>query len=233
MQFVPGSWTDDAVSFVSVEAGRGIHAGALQVGQDALSTATRLVILVPDDGVDSIELAEEVRRLDPDGRMRVLFLALAPGDHDDEPWLHRLLVTLTSLTRGGRPGVEWQVAKTRSWQEAVQAVHRAQDALMCLRGRNPLARRDRATRLAEELARVLDTTVVEVQGLRLGGRPSQLHWVRSLMGVVPFIIVAGFLVVQVRIEQVLAGPSWEHQALQALVLAVEVSLIWLWETRMM
>ena len=87
--------------------------------------------------------------------------------------------------------------------------------------------------LAETLARTFDATVVEVEGLTLGGRPSSFGWVRSLLGMVPFLIVAGFLAVQIPLERSLTAPGWERQGIQVALLGVELSLIWLWETRAM
>jgi hypothetical protein len=203
------------------------------LGLDVLAPATRLVVLVPEAGVDPTEMAEQVRRLDPEGRLAIIYLALAAASEADESWLRRELVTMSSLTRDGRPGVELRVEEGKDWIAALAPVYRAGDALVCLRGQDPWWRWRRRPRLAEALAQAFDATVVELDGLHLGGRPSRLGWVRSLLGTVPFLIVAGFLAVQVSLEGQLTGPAWQHQALLGLLLVVEISLIWLWETRVM
>ena len=200
---------------------------------DVLAAAARLVVLVPEDGVDPTEVAEQVRRLDPEGRLAIIYVALATAAEADELWLRRELVTMGSLTRDGRPGVELRVEEGKDWIAALAPVYRAGDALVCLRAPDPWLRWRRRPRLAEALARAFDATVVELDGLHLGGRPSRLGWIRSLLGTVPFLIVAGFLAVQVSFGRHQTGPAWEQQALQVILLVVEVSLIWLWETRVM
>lgn len=203
------------------------------LGLDVLATATRLVILVPEAGVDPNEMAEQVRRLDPESRLAIIYVALAATSEADEPWLRRELVTMGSLTRDGRPSVELRVAEGKDWIAALAPVYRAGDALVCLRARDPWMRWRRRPRLAEALARAFDATVVELDGLHIGGRPSRLGWIRSLLGTVPFLIVAGFLALQVPLERHQTGPAWQHQVLQVILLVVEISLIWLWETRVM
>jgi hypothetical protein len=203
------------------------------LGLEVLATATRLVVLVPEAGVDPTEIAVQVRRLDPEGRLGILYVALAATSEADESWLRRELVTMGSLTRDGRPDVELRVEQRKDWIAAVAPVYRAGDALVCLRGPDPRVRWRRRPRLAEALAQAFDATVVELEGMHLGGRPSRLGWIRSLLGTVPFLIVAGFLALQVSLERHQAGPASQHQALQIVLLAVEISLIWLWETRVM
>ncbi|HSB91010.1 MAG TPA: hypothetical protein VLD63_13415 [Anaerolineales bacterium] len=203
------------------------------LGLDVLATATRLVILVPEAGVDPTEMAEQVRRLDPEGRLAIMYVGLATASEADELWLRRELVTMGSLTRDGRPSVELRVEEGKDWIAALAPVYRAGDALVCLRAHDPWMRWRRRPRLAEALARAFDATVVELDGLHLGGRPSRLSSIRSLLGTVPFLIVAGFLALQVPLERQQTGPAWQHQVLQVILLVVEISLIWLWETRVM
>jgi len=238
MQVIPVSWTTvEAQGMLvpaSVEARPEAPAGGpADIGLDVLARASRLIVLVPDAGVDPNELAEEVRRLDPDRRLEVVYLALTPSADVDEPWVRRELVTLGSLTRDGRPSVELRTEATKDWIRAVGPIYRPGDALVCLRGRNLRANLGRRPRLAETLARAFDATVVEVEGLTLGGRPSSYGLVRSLLGTVPFLVVAGFLAIQIPLERSLMAPGWERQGLQVLLLGVELSLIWLWETRVM
>ncbi len=238
MQVVPVSRTavgaDRMLVSASVEVDSRIPAGRVGgMGLDVLSTASRLVVLVPDAGVDPNELAEEIRRLDPDGRLEVVYLALAPAADVDEPWVRRQLVTLGSLTRDGRPAVELRVEETKDWIRALEPIYRSGDALVCLRATASWWPWWGRPSFAETLARAFDATVVEVEGLTLGGRPSSFRLVRSLLGTVPFLIVAGFLAVQIPLERSLKAPGWERQGIQVLLLGIELSLIWLWETRVM
>jgi hypothetical protein len=206
---------------------------ATEVGLDVLSSATRLVVLVPAAGVDPNALADEVRNLDSGHKLLILFLALAPAREIDEAWVRRELITLGSLTHEARRRVELRIEPTRDWMEAVRQVRHEGDVFLCLEGDwIPAWRRPRRG-LAETLALTFGGPVVELRGLHLGGLPSGGGLARSLRGAVTFLIIAAFLGVQIGIERNLALMGWMRPALQAVLLGVELWLIWRWEARAM
>jgi hypothetical protein len=188
------------------------------------------VVLVPQAGVDTNALAEEVRNQDSGQRLLILFLALAPVREIDEAWVRRELITLGSLTRESRRRVEFRIEPTRDWMEAVRQVRHDGDVLLCLEGDGVPAWRRARQGLAETMALTFGGPVVELRGLHLGGLPSGGGLARTLRGAVSFLIIAAFLGVQVEIERNLAMVGWTRLALQALLLGVELWLIWRWET---
>jgi hypothetical protein len=218
----------------AVEASSQTRPGpATEVGLDVLSSAARLVVLVPPAGVDPNALADEVRKLDSGQRLLILFLALAPVRETDEAWVRRELITLGSLTHEARRRVELRIEPVRDWIEAVRQVCHEGDVFVCLEGdRVPGWKRPRRG-LAETLALTFGGPVVELRGLHLGGLPSGGGLARTLRGSVSFLIIAAFLGVQIEIGRNLALTGWERPALQALLLAVVLWLIWRWESAAM
>ena len=201
-----------------------------EVGLDVLSSASRLVVLVPPAGVDPNALADEVRQLDSGQRLLILFLALAPAREIDEAWVRRELITLGSLTQEARRRVELRIEPARDWMEAVRQVRHEGDVLVCLEGDGVSAWRRPRRSLAETLALTFGGPVVELRGLHLGGLPSGGGLARTLRGTVSFLIIAALLGVQIEIERNLTLMGWTRPALQAVLLGVELWLIWRWET---
>src|SRR3990172_12420467 len=120
MQFLPVSMrttgTERVLVAPSAEVGSQTQPClATEVGLDVLSSASRLVVLVPPAGVDPNALADEVRPLDSGQRLLILFLALAPAREIDEAWVRRELITLGSLTRETRRRVELRIEPARDW----------------------------------------------------------------------------------------------------------------------
>jgi len=238
MQFLPVSMrttgTERVLVTPSAEPSSQTRPGlATEVGLDVLSSATRLVVLVPPAGVDPNALADEVRQLDSGQRLLILFLALAPAREIDEAWVRRELITLGSLTHEARRRVELRIEPVRDWMEAVRQVHHEGDVFVCLEGDGVPAWRRSRRGLAETLALTFGGPVVELRGLHLGGLPSGGGLARTLRGTVSFLIIAALLGVQIEIERNLALMGWTRPALQVVLLGVELWLIWRWESRAM
>jgi len=113
-----------------------------------------------------------------------------------------------------------------------QVLHEG-DVFVCLEGDGVESWRRPRRGLAEGLALTFGGPVVELRGLHLGGLPSGGGLARSLRGAVTFLIIAAFLGVQIGIERNLALMGWMRPALQAVLLGVELWLIWRWEARAM
>jgi len=235
MQFLPVSMRTSGTERVLVASTAEANSQtrpslATEVGLDVLSSASRLVVLVPPAGADPSALADEVRKLDSGQRLLILFLALAPTRETDEAWVRRELITLGSLTREPRRRVELRIEPARDWMGAVRQVRREGDVFVCLQGDGvPSWRRPRRG-LAETMALAFGGPVVELRGVQLGGLPSGGGLARTLRGAVTFLIIAAFLGVQIGIERNLALVGWTRPALQAVLLGVELWLIWRWET---
>jgi hypothetical protein len=115
----------------------------------------------------------------------------------------------------------------------VRQVRHEGDVLLCLEGDGGPAWRRPRRGLAETLALTLGGPVVELRGLHLGGLPSGGGLARTLRGAVSFLIIAAFLGVQIEIERNLSLMGWTRPAFQAILLGVELWLIWRWESRAM
>ena len=197
--------------------------------EKARSHPKRLIVLVPQPEVDEAVLARRVWTLALSGRSEVLYVALV-RDADDEARARRSLALLTSMTRDDRLRVTSQAVFQSQWLKALRPLYQPGDTIVCL-AEQTVKRLGRATLpLSEQLAVALGAPVHVLDGVSVEHPPARREvWV-LIRNAVPFAIVAGFLEFQMwATTQLVRGAA--GNAVLALSVVVEFSLIWLWVSR--
>jgi hypothetical protein len=196
----------------------------LFIPDSELPPARRLLVLVPGL-TTSTELANQVWSLASPKELAVLFVGAA-WESNDQYAMRRLLATLAAATRDGRLQVETRLISGKDWLEAVRTLWQPGDLVVCHREQAITAWGFERLPLAEALATTLNAPVYVLSGfypkppsrVSLAGR-----WLRSIG---PFLIIAGFFVVQVQIEQ--SFTNWLYYPLMILSVLVELALLAVW-----
>jgi hypothetical protein len=200
----------------------------------------RLIVLVPERGIEGNELARRIWALAAPCELKVVFLCALGADTDGsserEPAMRLRLATLASLIRDERVDVSWQVMTGWGWVQAVRDAWQPGDLVLCYAehriptqwwGRQPLG---------QILASVLDLPVYVLTGMDEAAgqtpvRHSPTASFRSTLvywaGVVT--LLAGFFLAQVQIDQLAAG--FAHTVLFVMAALMELGLIVLWTAR--
>jgi len=202
-------------------------AAALSDASTALSTRPvsvgRLIVLVPSD-LDYSSLTRRVWELATATGKHVQFLGLCQ-DIAEEPSLRRQLVTMSALVGDGRVSTEAKVEIGANWVDVVKTNYQAGDVFVCFA-------EQRAGLFHRPLSQILESnlgaTVYILSGLYTPST-SQSNWLSQIIvWVGSFGILAGFFWLQVRISQLPKDPA--QTALLILSAAVEIWLIWVWNS---
>jgi hypothetical protein len=189
--------------------------------------ARRLIILAPQ-GSPAEPLARAAWALASPAGLDILFLGLARAGSRDYAYC-RYLATLAAMTRGNQVAVDVLLAEQKDWIEAVDAVFRSGDLVICHSEQQLTGRFGRGRSLAWELTRHLQTPVGALSGI-FPRQPSELSlrlW-RTLHDIIALAIVALFFLVEVQIEQLPRNALFYF--LYVLVVTVEIGLLFIWYT---
>ena len=190
--------------------------------------AKRLIVLVAPAEVDEALLARRVWQLAVPGRSAVLYVALA-RDADDELRARRGLVMLAAITRDDRIHVATQVIFQAQWRTALRPLIQPGDVMVCAAEQTVKRLGRSAQPLSAQLAAALGAPVHVLAGVSVEPPPRRKVW-PIIREAVPFAIVAGFLEFQMwATTQLVRGAA--DNAVLALSVVVEFSLIWLWVSR--
>jgi hypothetical protein len=192
--------------------------------------AKRLIVLVAQAEVDEARLARRVWQMAVPGRSEVLYVALVRGV-DDELRTRRCLVTLTSITRDDRIHVATRVVFQSQWLTALRPLVQPGDVIVCA-AEQTVKRLGRSVQpLSDQLAATLAAPVQVLEGVCMKpSPPRRRRWWPVIREAVPFTIAAGFLEFQMwTTTQLVRGAA--GNAVLALSVVVEFSLIWLWVSR--
>ena len=186
--------------------------------------ACRLIVLVPCLEADLTPIMRRVWELANVTGAHVQILGLCQ-DEASEPSLRRRLITMSAIVNYGNVSADAEVAFGNNWVTAVKSRFQAGDMVVCLA-------EQRTGRLQRPLSQMLQSDL-EIPLYVLSGLypqsdtrsnyPAQVAaWLGSLA------IMTGFFVVQTRID--LPAQDWAQTILMLLSIAVEVWLIWLWNS---
>jgi len=188
------------------------------------SRPRRLLVLVPESGIDTALTARKVRELANLLDRRIQFVGLC-RDAALEPSVRRQLVTLSAIARDDKISTEIRVELGRSWLAAVKSNWQPGDRIVCFTGqRAGLTRRE----LSELLESTLDATVYV-----LAGPVQEPKWREGLLSQLvvwsgSIAIIAAFFWLQVKLVQL--SQDWGHTWLIYISIFVEVGLIWMWNS---
>jgi hypothetical protein len=201
----------------------------MSIPPKVLTSAKRLIVLVPQPEVDEAVLARRVWTLALSGRSEVLYVALV-RDLDDEARARRSLALLTSITRDDRLRVTSQVVFQSQWLTALRPLYQPGDAIVCMAEQTVKRLGRSALLLSEQLAAEFGEVVRVLDGVSVEQHPAHREVWPLFRSAVPFAIIAGFLEFQMwATTQLIRGAA--SNTVLALSVVVEFSLIWLWVSR--
>lgn len=185
--------------------------------------AGRLIILVPSD-LDYSSLTRRIWELAITTGKHILFLGLCQ-DPTEEPSLRRLLITISALVGDSKVSTEAKVEIGTNWVDVVKTQYHAGDVIVCFaEQRTGLFHRP----LDQILESKLGATIYILSGV-YAQSTSRSSWLsRLIVWAGSFAILAGFFWLQVRISRLPTDPV--QTALLILSAAVEIWLIWVWNS---
>lgn len=193
-----------------------------------LPPARRLVVLIPDQDTDEMELARRIWALTSPRQLAVLYLGLA-SDPLLEARARRRLTTLAALTRGEGVTVQTHLAIGSSWERAVTAIWRSGDLMICHAEQfevNGLWRRP----LAQKLVATLQAPVCLLSGFYPNVRLPPSTWMTHVLSwFIPLAILLGFFLLQVQIAEQVQG--WLQTALLSASVALEFGLVGFFQSK--
>lgn len=190
---------------------------------DLIPPARRLVVLVFDAEDAEMELARRIWLFASPRGLDVLYLSLN-GDPGEEPLARRRLATLAALTRDARTRVETMLLFDHDWRVAVRRIAQPQDVIICSSEQTVPMRGHKRQSLDQVLACELQVPVVVLLNhTRSTPHPPATAATRHARGALPYLIVAGFFVLQLQIAQLPHDPT--YYVLMCLSVLIEAGLI--------
>lgn len=162
-----------------------------------LRPTQRLVVLVPEDGLDEGALARRVWQLACGAALNVLFLGRSPDPESVAP-TRRQLALLAAAVRQGDVSARASVVVGVSWLQAVEDVLQNGDLLVCIAGHRVSYLVVGRRRLGDVLARTFKTPVYLLGGLHLSRSPVLVQRARALVAwSISIAILVGFAGLQI------------------------------------
>jgi len=189
-----------------------------------LEPARRLIVLVPYLEADLTSVTRRVWELANATGAHVQFLSLCQ-DEAQEPSLRRKLVTISAIVNYGNVSAEADVAFGNDWVNAVKSRCQAGDMVVCFA-------EQRAGLLQKPLSQMLRSNL-NVPLYILSGLSPQSYtrstWpAQTAAWLGSFAIIIGFFVLHSRID--LSAKDWTQSILMLLSIAVEVWVVWIWNS---
>lgn len=193
-----------------------------------LPPASRLLVLIPDQDTDETELARRVWELASPRHLAVVYLSLTT-DALTEARARRRLATLAAVTRDEWVNVQTRMVIGGDWRKAVRAVWRSGDLVVCHAeqmvpdGFVGMWRKP----LGQALVATLNAPVYLLTGFYMAlPAPTTRRFSQLLSWSIPLLILIGFFMLQVQIEQQVTG--WLKTMLLSASVALEFGLVGLW-----
>ena len=186
--------------------------------------ACRLIVLVPCLEADLTPIMRRVWELANVTGAHVQILGLCQ-DEALEPSLRRRLITMSAIVNYGNVSAESEVAFGNNWVTAVKSRFQAGDVVVCLA-------EQRAGLLQRPLSQILQSDLKVPLYVPSGLYPlsdTRSNWpAQAVAWLGSLVIIIGFFVVQARID--LRAQDWTQTILMLLSIAVEVWLVWVWNS---
>lgn len=182
----------------------------------------RLIVLVPDLGIDDAEMARQIWEIASPPRLTVLYLGLCRHSAE-EAQMQRRLITLSALTSDPRVSVKTRLEFGNAWPPKVKATLRADDIIVC-------HAEQRAGFWHTPLSRVLETLGAPVWTLSGFYEPMNASMAEPLKEIIFWVIsiaiLIGFTFIQIRVVRL--SKDWAQSILLYLSILVEAGLLWAW-----
>ncbi len=186
----------------------------------------RLVVLIPEADTNKAELARLIWTLAARGDLAVLLLGLGRSPQR-EPRAHRRLATLAALIRDKRVSVETRLHRGGGWLEALRAVHRTSDFVLCQAEQQIMFWGLRRQPLSQWLLGQMDSPIGELAGFYPHLPPNFINpAARLAAALIPFVVFFGFTALQLLIHRRAEGSA--YAILLALSVVLEYGLLGLW-----
>jgi hypothetical protein len=170
-----------------------------------LRPTRRLVVLVPEGGLDETDLARRVWLLASHASLRVLFLGRSPDQESDSD-VRRRLALLAAAVHQGEVNAQASVVIGKSWLRAVEGVLTGGDLLVCAAGHKISHRIIARTGLGDALAETFQVPVYLLGGLPVGHSPAFGKQLRSLVAwAVSIAFLIAFSGLQIWLSQNASG----------------------------
>jgi hypothetical protein len=189
-----------------------------------LTTAMRLVILVPPGDLDEAQFAYRLWHLAEPGAHRVLLLAVGI-DPDERLVMERRLVTLYSLIHDRRVHVETHIETRSNWAKALRELKSPGDLFISLADHtvNWYFRPRKLPSILEGLG----LPVLALPDQLLSGSRAFAPKVNAILRVIiSLAIIPLFSYLQIRIGQDIHG--WVNVVLLLGTVIAEAGLLWMW-----
>lgn len=195
-------------------------------------TVDRLIVLVPSQGADGVELARRIWALASPCELRVVLLCAIDADANRESAARLRLATLASLIRDDRVEVTTHVLTTRSWVQAVRRHYQSGDVVICCAEQTILTVANGRQPVWRVIQWVLDLPVYVLPGMYSEARTPETHaepMAARIWRWLAFIaIVAGFFLVEAQIDLLTYGAA--QLVLFMFVAVVALGLIAIWNS---
>ncbi|MCL5996506.1 MAG: hypothetical protein M1546_10715 [Chloroflexi bacterium] len=193
----------------------------------------RLIVLVPEKGVDHAALARRVWAMAAPNRLKVLFLSIHERWGRVDPGLRLRLITLAAMTRDDRVEADMHIEPGRNWVSAVRQVFQPGDVVICHAEQKVHVRGYGNQPLSQVLSVLLNVPVYVLAGLYHGeecpgGVPASLRQraMRLIYFSLPLFIVALFFYLQISIN--VANVGIARTVLLVVSGLTEIGLIGVW-----
>jgi hypothetical protein len=181
----------------------------LLAARHPLPPISRLLVLVPDGPLPTLELAQRLWHLAAPGGWAVLLLGLVAAPERELP-LRRALALLGAHTRHDPVAVSTRVVVGPDWLAALRALWRPGDLVVCFNGQTVRPHGRSQAALPSAVQAALDAPVYVLGDSPPAPWPRQAHAARGwLWTLCSLAVIAGFFVLQAWIQQAapaVAGP---------------------------
>ncbi len=195
-----------------------------------LSVVERLLVLVPDQDVDTVAFAQKLWALANPGKLSVFLVTVVPNP-DYSSAAQRRLSAIAAITRDRRVKVETAVVRGKNWIQAIQPVRQANDLVICQAEQKMKLGFSKQQALSAGLVAAFHQPVFVIAGLYTEIKPIRSRWLAQVpYWIILFTIIAGFFIFEVGVDQ--SGSGWMEKTIFGLLFVLEVGLIWIWNSIM-
>jgi hypothetical protein len=190
-----------------------------------LQPARRLIVLVPESGVDSTLVARKIWELANVLESRIQLLSLSK-DAAHEPGLRRQLVILSALVGGDGISIDSKIELGNNWLNLVKSNWHEGDVIVCFSGQQSSVL---STPLYQALETNFNATVYVIGSFIQPEERRHAGWVSSLMAWVGSVaIIYGFFLLQAKLTQ--PPGDLMYTALLYVSIFIEFGSIWMWSS---
>jgi hypothetical protein len=186
----------------------------------------RLIVLVPDCLAGSLDMARKVYSIAQSEDRDVLYLTLVD---DDEKMIavSRSMATMKAVTAGQWLVVNSRLTGTGHWLAALREIYRPGDMIVCHEEQSVKDGFLRTQPVSEFLRATLKAPVRIISGFYHPQKVQAVQWLRGLLFWLGcLVILAGFTLLEIRLDQATAGAA--HTWLLMVALVFEFGSVWVW-----